>query len=350
MKLTYFFYSTLRGDKPSFKIMQLYIIDYSISRLFKSLKPNFRFIIFVLSLQLQQTVGPDISFDAVECPCINPIGNPISTVFTNKLTSCFAFCVVKKCYAFSFYPYEQECAVYAIGNIGYILQALQQMDCQGWPHAPVGRKWYLRTAGGAKSETITCDDYFTMYPHATDGPTDKLRQRGFKLSKDKNRHFCYREHGHQMRLDYLAFSNFITEINANSYHNMTAEGYMVRLEMDQCIIRMPSEINPFWDLPYFSPSIHGESGRRVAGGGACYQRFADYEGGGHYYYLNNTGMRISSEIDMECYGPTTSGGTVEQSMYHVKTFCKGQCSQPLMKHLPDYGNLWYHVPLFKEIF
>ena len=103
MKLTYLFYSTLRGDKPSFKIMQLYIIDYSISRLFKSMKPNFCFIIFVLSLQLQQTVGPDIPFDAVECPCINPIGNPISTVFTNKLTSCFAFCVVKKCYAFSFY-------------------------------------------------------------------------------------------------------------------------------------------------------------------------------------------------------------------------------------------------------
>ena len=64
---------------------------------------------------------------------------------------------------------EGECRLYNIEDMLYTRNSLYTFACDGVANTFAwgsGWKFYLRTSGGAYSDTYDCDDFYNDYPHA----------------------------------------------------------------------------------------------------------------------------------------------------------------------------------------
>ncbi|XP_075240149.1 uncharacterized protein LOC142335506 isoform X2 [Convolutriloba macropyga] len=262
-------------------------------------------------------VGGRIPFSAVECPCIASTGqygindqryeggDYDRRVFARDKEQCFAFCVVQKCYAFTYSDRTKECDIYlSADTLGYVSAALNSMNCQSNGHEDpdTGRKWYLRTSGGKDTSSMSCEQFYQKYSNAADGIyTDKVKVRGFTFPKGSS--FCHRIHGHQIKLQYPAFTNWI----GPNFENSSAIGHYIRIDTSKCIIRVRRDFNPFWEVLTPLPGIHGSENLGVGNGGACFNILSQiqYTGGGHLLNINGTGLTMSHTTSFFCDGPTT---------------------------------------------
>ncbi|XP_075240110.1 uncharacterized protein LOC142335475 [Convolutriloba macropyga] len=141
-------------------------------------------ILFINCLMFWQSTS-NYPFDAQECPCLYSNDKYTRRVWTDSLNNCYSFCIVKKCYAFSYNPDSFECDIYDTEGLGYNSDALADMDCAAHPTDPNSpQRWFLRTTGGRDIGSFGCNEFFRKYGNSplADGdmiPVTNLRTRGF---------------------------------------------------------------------------------------------------------------------------------------------------------------------------
>ncbi|XP_075248335.1 uncharacterized protein LOC142341298 [Convolutriloba macropyga] len=221
-------------------------------------------------------------------------------------------------------------------------KAVSNFDCQNNPYdSPSStRKWYMRTAGGANEDTYTCEQYFSDYPNAQDGPTDKLRLRGFKMKE----HSCYREHGQQMSLKYTTMARAVARHPWRA-GNLTSWGDVAEVWISDCLAVMPQNWNSLW---YHEPgSMHGSGNRIIGKGASCSVETA--RNGGHYLNLEGTGFRLSNEVEFTCsYVPGIQ--FIRRDTYTSDVACTGQCVIFGLRHKQELASLGKNIPILFEIF
>ncbi|XP_075246319.1 uncharacterized protein LOC142339883 isoform X2 [Convolutriloba macropyga] len=189
-------------------------------------------ILICLFIQTNIVLCLDTPLYLEECPCLIKAGPLLERVTAPRLSTCYAYCVVKRCYALRYSAAFFICELFSVDSVGYTTNSVNTLNCNANPSegANSGYKWYLRTSG-ATEETADCVTLQSRYPTMKSGWTSDVKVRGFQLS-----HYC-RMNDATLKTMAHSPTSMKTRWSDSSDTQYLRQGYWLRIEFNGCLIR-----------------------------------------------------------------------------------------------------------------
>ncbi|XP_075264840.1 uncharacterized protein LOC142356996, partial [Convolutriloba macropyga] len=145
------------------------------------------FLLLLLLRRAFSTQQFDLGVFREECPCLKAYDvNPLFDLYALYLDVCFAYCMGKiDCVAFSYCDEGKECRGYTKDGIGYEPEAIENLDCQGYPSEPTTShtRWFW-VKEKTNGETYDCQSIRNeMFNEPIDSfDWEAIRVRGYPIT------------------------------------------------------------------------------------------------------------------------------------------------------------------------